>query len=267
MSATRCLCQFTHRGTRELKGWWKLSETSSQLFARLIMSWTRIFPTHLCVQDDSAWSYSHVYSFVMTGRVVNLSVMLGMANPNNKVTASEYLNRLQTWLQVCFTEDQNSLKKFGEWWYYNLTSYGNSRKKQVSHKLMPNWKGPYMVVKCFWTVYKIMTSFKVTKLYHFHLLKPCNATDIPWWIVRAKKHFVQGDSSVGADMKQKEPRCSVLAESMKIDVYRFGGMQISKQLAKHLIQAVLPLQNGGNHYFNGPILDFQSKLHWGLHGW
>ena len=52
-----------------------------------------------------------------------------------------------------------------------------------------------MVVKCFGTVYEIKVCFKVMKLYHFDLLKPCNATDIPRWIVRARKHFVWDDAS------------------------------------------------------------------------
>ena len=46
-----------------------------------------------------------------------------------------------------------------------------TRMKKVSSKLMSKWKGPYMVVKRFGTVNKIMTSFKVTKLYHFDFLK------------------------------------------------------------------------------------------------
>ena len=53
---------------------------------------------------------------------------------------------------------------------------------------MPKWKGLYIVVKHFRTVYWIMTSFKIMKLYHFDLLKPYN-TDVPQWIVRARKHF------------------------------------------------------------------------------
>ena len=61
-----------------------------------------------------------------------------------------------------------------------------------------------MVVKCFGTVYEIITSFKVMKLYHFDLLKPCNATDIPSWIVRARKHFVlhKPGESEGGKMEQ-----------------------------------------------------------------
>ena len=151
-------------------------------------------------------------SFVMTRWEVNLplDVTLGMANPDNKVMTSEYLNRLQTWLQMCFTEVWKSFKKFGETQrrYYNLSSHGQqcrpgdmvylqekTRKNQVSPWPMPKWKGPYMVVQCFRTLYKIMTNFRVTKLYHFDFLKPCNATDIPMWIVRARNHLVPDNTS------------------------------------------------------------------------
>ena len=46
-----------------------------------------------------------------------------------------------------------------------------------------------MVAKHFRTVYEIMISFKVIKLYHFDLLKPCNAIEVPGQIVRARRHF------------------------------------------------------------------------------
>ena len=39
-----------------------------------------------------------------------------------------------------------------------------------------------------------MTSFRVTKLNYFDLLKLCNATDVPRWIMRARKHFVVDDA-------------------------------------------------------------------------
>ena len=54
-----------------------------------------------------------------------------------------------------------------------------TRWKQVCPKLVPKWRGPYMVIKRFGTVYKILTAMKVSKLFHFDLLKPCHVTDIP----------------------------------------------------------------------------------------
>ena len=38
--------------------------------------------------------------------------MLGMASLDDRVTLSEYVDRLQTWIQTCFIEVWNSLKKF-----------------------------------------------------------------------------------------------------------------------------------------------------------
>ena len=46
-----------------------------------------------------------------------------------------------------------------------------TRWKQVCPKLVPKWRGPYMVVRRFGLVYEILTALKVSKLFHFDLLK------------------------------------------------------------------------------------------------
>ena len=53
-------------------------------------------------------------SSVVNGCKVNLplNVMLGMASLDGKATASKYVNKLQTYLQACFTEVWKSLQKF-----------------------------------------------------------------------------------------------------------------------------------------------------------
>ena len=52
-----------------------------------------------------------------------------------------------------------------------------TRQKQVFPKLVPKWKGLYMVVKRFGIV---MTTYTVSKLYHF--LKLCHTKEFPPWI-------------------------------------------------------------------------------------
>lgn len=148
-------------------------------------------------------------NFIMLGREVALplDIMFGMLDKQARTTAPEYVQRLQTRLDKCFEEVRQHLKSFGERQkrYYNLSAHGNkfvsgdlvylrekTRKKQVSPKLMPKWRGPYMVVKRFGTVYEIMTAFGVSKLYHFDLLKPCHAEPPPW-IKRAQRKFVTPD--------------------------------------------------------------------------
>ena len=97
-------------------------------------------------------------SFVMTGWEVNLplDVMLAIASPDDKV-CKQTSDRLQTY----FLEVPKSLQRFREQQsrYYNLSSHGEqhrpgdmvylrekTRKKQMSSKLMPKWKGSYMAL-------------------------------------------------------------------------------------------------------------------------
>ena len=101
-----------------------------------------------------------------------------------------------------FEEVGVKLKKYGEKQrkYYNLSIYGTKykpgdlvylreklRQIQVCCKLAPKWRVPYMVVRRFGTVYEILTALKMSKLFHFDLLKPCNITDLPQWIKWARK--------------------------------------------------------------------------------
>ena len=145
-------------------------------------------------------------NYIMTGREVSLplDIMFGSLTDQEKVTAPEYVQRLQSRLKTCFQEVREHLRKFGERQkrYYNLSTHGTAyqpgdmvylrettRKKQVSPKLMPKWKGPYLIIGRFGTVYEVMTTFKVSKLYHFDLLKPCHG-NMPPWIKRAKRRFL-----------------------------------------------------------------------------
>ena len=62
-----------------------------------------------------------------------------------------------------------------------------TRKKQVCLKLMPRWKGPFMVVRKFGTTYEVLVTPKTSKVYHFDLPKPCHSRDCPPWIERPRK--------------------------------------------------------------------------------
>jgi hypothetical protein len=146
-------------------------------------------------------------NFVMTGREMSLplDIMMGVLQDEEKPSVPEYVEKLKNRMETCFEDVRNSLKRFGERQkrYYNLSIYGKefqpgdmvylrekTRKKQVSPKLQPKWKGPYVVIKRFGTVYEIMTAYKVTKLYHFDLLKPCQGLETPAWIKRARRRFI-----------------------------------------------------------------------------
>ena len=47
-----------------------------------------------------------------------------------------------------------------------------------------------MVVKKFGMVYEILTALKVSKIFHFDLLKPCHVTDLPPLIKKARKRYI-----------------------------------------------------------------------------
>ena len=146
-------------------------------------------------------------NYIMTGREVSLplDVMLGSIRDRDETTVPGYVERLKYRLQGCFEEVRQHLKQFGERQkrYYNLSLHGEqyrpgdlvylrekTRKKQVSPKLMPKWKGPYVIVKRFGTVYEVMMNLKASKLFHFDLLKPCHIQDVPAWIQKARKKFI-----------------------------------------------------------------------------
>ena len=47
-----------------------------------------------------------------------------------------------------------------------------------------------MVVRKFGTVYEVMTTYRVSKLYHFDNLTSCHAEEFPSSIKRARKKFL-----------------------------------------------------------------------------
>ena len=47
-----------------------------------------------------------------------------------------------------------------------------------------------MVVKRFGTVYEVMTTYRVSKLYPFGLLQPCHTEEFPPWNKQTRKKFL-----------------------------------------------------------------------------
>ena len=107
-------------------------------------------------------------------------------------------------LHECFTEVGGHKKKQAERQkqYYNLQIHGSqhqrgdlvylketTKKKGVSPKLAPKWKGPFVIVARFGTIYEVLISPTNSKLYHFDLLKRCYSDDPPKWTKRAIKRL------------------------------------------------------------------------------
>ena len=147
-------------GTQKSTEFLKLLETVIAALSKTIHKWDKKLPLPTLVNRMAVHEVTDFPpSFVLTRRGVSLplDVILGTTSLEDKVMASEYMNRFLTQLQMCFTEVWNSLKKFGEWQpkLYNLLSHGEQNesgdivylwkktgKKQVSLKLMPKRKGP-----------------------------------------------------------------------------------------------------------------------------
>lgn len=143
-------------------------------------------------------------NLVMMGREVllPLDVMLGDVPGAERGRAGEYVAEVRTRLQSSFEQVRDCLKKSGERQrrYYNLNTHGEqlkagdavymmekTRKVGVSPKLAPKWKGPFLVLKRFGTVYEVLLTTHKSRLIHFDLLKPCHGTELPSWLRKAKR--------------------------------------------------------------------------------
>ena len=154
-------------------------------------------------------------NLIMTGREISLPVdiMLGDLQQQDKVTACEYIERVQKRLTTCFDAVRKHLKEYGQRQqkHYNLNTKGKeftagdlvylretTRKKSVCPKLQPKWKGPYLILKKFGSTYEVLLSSNKSKTYHFDLLKPCRSTEMPKWM---KKHH----KKISSSMKENDP--------------------------------------------------------------
>jgi len=152
-------------------------------------------------------------SYIMMGREVlmPLDIMIGVEDQGRK-HLPVYVEELKGRLHQCFAEVRHQLKKSAERQkrYYNLRSHGDqhdrgdlvylketTRKKGVSPKLAPKWRGPYIVVARFGTVYEVMVSPTTSKIYHFDLLKRCYNDCPPPWIRRALRKLQTQDAGRG----------------------------------------------------------------------
>ena len=118
------------------------------------------------------------------------------------VSEIEYVKRMKKLTYVYELAKQN-LRRAAERQskYYNQSRHGTAfapgdlvwyanklRKKGVSPKLQPKWKGPCLVVHRFNdALLRIQTGAKKTINVHTDLLKPCYSLKRPRWLKRAKK--------------------------------------------------------------------------------
>jgi transposase InsO family protein len=149
-------------------------------------------------------------NYLMMGRDVYLplDIMVGTIPGDQRQIAPAYIADLKERLQDAFKAVRTNLKSYAEQnkKYYDLRTHGEefgegdlvytmkkTRQKGVSPKLDAKWKGPYLVVKKFGTIYEVQINRQTSKLLHFDLLKPCHIdiNSVPPWLKRAQKKLLK----------------------------------------------------------------------------
>ena len=143
-------------------------------------------------------------NYMMFGREVSMPVDVMFPLPaDDQYTPNLYAKKLQDKLSYAYQLARSTLKKNAERQQrlYNRECYGATyhpgdlvwymnklRKKGVSPKLQPKWRGPCLVTKMYNDVLaEIALTAKKTIVVHTDLLKPCHSRSPPAWLNRLKK--------------------------------------------------------------------------------
>ena len=147
-------------------------------------------------------------NFMMFGREISMPIDVMLSSTNDEpVNHVEYVQRLKRKLQYCYELAGRQLKKGAEKQtrLYNRGLHGEKfhlgdvvwyadkiRKKGVSPKLSPKWKGPCLVHKVHNDVLvHIQISSKKFSTVHTDLLKKCHSKKLPGWLKRAQKFLMK----------------------------------------------------------------------------
>ena len=143
-------------------------------------------------------------NFLMFGQEISMPVDVMIGPPEDQpVSKLDYVKRMQKKLTYAYQLARMNLRKSAEHQsrYYNQSRHGcqfnvgdlcwyanKLRKKGVSPKLQPKWRGPCLVVKKFNdTLVHIQVSAKKSLTVHTDLLKACFSSKQPRWLKRAQK--------------------------------------------------------------------------------
>ncbi|XP_049326794.1 uncharacterized protein LOC125786977 [Astyanax mexicanus] len=77
----------------------------------------------------------------------------------------------------------------------------STKKKGLSPKLQPPWKGPLLISKCLGPVLFEVRDQRSAKVLHHDRLQPYKSDRVPGWIKRLR-HSLQGESSRGAECQR-----------------------------------------------------------------
>jgi transposase InsO family protein len=147
-------------------------------------------------------------NYMMYGRelFMPIDVMFPLPPDTQPITAAEHAIRMQRKLQYAYTLARKHIKRGAERQkrLYDRKTFGRSyaagnlvwllnkqRKKGVSPKLQPNWRGPYLIVKMHNDVLaEVRQTIRKQTTVHTDLLKPCFSTQIPRWMDRVRKRLI-----------------------------------------------------------------------------
>ena len=146
-------------------------------------------------------------NFMMFGRELSMPVDIMIGAPiDQPLSELDYIKNLQSKLTEAYKLARLNLKSSAarQKKYYNAHTHGCSfnvgdsvwyanklRKKGVSPKLQPKWRGPCLVVKRFNDcLVHINLSCKKSMTVHTDLLKPCYSTRLPGWFRRKRRQLL-----------------------------------------------------------------------------
>ena len=146
-------------------------------------------------------------NFLMFGREVSMPIDVMIGPPEDQaMTELDYVKKMQKKLTYAYELARMNLRKSAERQskYYNKSRHGSNfslgdlcwyanklRKKGVSPKLQPKWRGPCLIIKKLNdTIVHIQLSAKKFLTVHTDLLKPCHSPRRPRWLKKAQKSII-----------------------------------------------------------------------------
>ena len=143
-------------------------------------------------------------NFLMFGREISMPVDVMIGPPEDHALSTfDYIKSLQAKLTQAYDLARDNLKSSAarQRKYYNSLSHGSCfnvgdsvwyanklRRKGISPKLQPKWRGPCLVVKKFNDcLVHIQLSGKKFLTVHTDLLKTCYSTKLPGWFRRGRR--------------------------------------------------------------------------------
>ena len=149
-------------------------------------------------------------NYLMFGREISMPIDIMIGPPIDEPASQiDYIQRLKSRLTSAYDLARQNLKESAarQRKYYNVKTHGTPinvgdsvwyaqklRRKGVSPKLQPKWRGPCLVVRKFNDcLVHIQFSAKKSVTCHTDLLKTCYSTKLPGWFKRKRRQLLASD--------------------------------------------------------------------------